>query len=92
MGAVLNYIKKDWEEYPLRLALEIVAWMMSIACSTWMMLTVPTPPLILIYPFFITQCVIFGWSSWSRGSTGLVMNYALLITIDCVALAKMLLQ
>jgi len=92
LTSILGYIKKDWDEYPLRLVLEIIAWAMAIGCSMWMMLTVPTPPLILIYPFFIIQCIICGWASWTRGSTGLVMNFVCLITIDCIALAKMLLQ
>lgn len=57
-----------------------------------MMLTVPTPPFLILYPLFITQCAIFGWSAWSRGSFGMLANYLLLVSIDSIALIRMWLQ
>ena len=57
-----------------------------------MMLTVPNPPFLILYPLFITQCAIFGWSAWSRKSFGMLANYLLLVTIDSIALARMLAQ
>lgn len=87
---ILQWIKNDWNSNPVRCCLEIIAWMMSIACSVIMMLTVPTPPFLLVYPMFIVQCSIFAWSAWTRQSFGLLANYTLLVTIDCIALARLL--
>ena len=86
----IEWIKEDWRASPLRVTLEIAAWVMSIGCSVTMALTVPTPPFLILYPLFITQCAIFGWAAWTRRSTGMLSNYILLVTIDSVALARML--
>lgn len=84
-----HFARKDFEEWPLRFVLEIFAWCLSIGCSTAMMLTVPNPPLILMYPFWMTGCAIYGWSAWTRGSFGMLANYLLLTTIDLIAFIRM---
>jgi hypothetical protein len=85
-----NWIKEDWRSNPLRCFLEILAWLLSIGCAFTMMLTVPTPPFLILYPLFILQCAIFAWASWTRKSLGLLANYMLLVTIDSVALFRMM--
>ncbi len=87
---VINWAKKDYREWPLRFVLEITAWFLSIACSVTMALTVPTPPFLILYPLFIFQCAIFCWAAWTRRSTGMVANYLLLVTIDTIALVRLL--
>lgn len=86
----LEWIKADYTESPSRFVLEVIAWMMSIACAVIMMLTVPTPPFLLLYPMFITQCAIFAWAAWTRKSFGMLSNYMLLVSIDLVALWRLL--
>ena len=86
---VINWIKNDWKENPTRCTLEILAWFLSIFCSVTMMLTVPNPPFLLLYPLFILQCAIFAWAAWTRKSTGMLANYMLLVSIDSVALARL---
>jgi hypothetical protein len=86
---IFNWIREDWRSNPVRCVLEIVAWALSITCSTIMMLTVPTPPLKLMYPLWITQCAIFAWSSSTRKSFGLLANYLLLVSIDVIALIRL---
>jgi hypothetical protein len=86
-----EWIRQDWRSNPVRCLLEILAWVLSIVCSFTMMLTVPTPPFLILYPLFITQCAIFAWASWSRRSFGLLSNYILLTVIDAVALTRLLL-
>lgn len=86
---IVNWIKEDWKSNPLRCVLEILAWIMSIACSVTMMLTVPTPPFLILYPLFITQCAIFAWAAWTRKSSGMLANYILLVSIDSIALIRM---
>lgn len=89
---VANWIRDDWQSNPVRCALEILAWFLSIGCAFTMMLTVPAPPFLILYPLFITQCAIFAWAAWTRRSSGMLANYLLLVTIDSVALLRMLLQ
>ena len=86
---IVNWIKNDWKSNPARCLLEIFAWLLSIICSVTMMLTVPNPPFLVLYPMFITQCGIFAWSAWTRQSFGLLANYVLLVTIDSIALARL---
>jgi hypothetical protein len=92
LASVGNYIREDWRENPARCVLEILAWFMSIGCALTMMLTVPNPPFLILYPIFIAQCVIFAWAARTRGSVGMLANYGLLVTIDTIALVKMWLQ
>jgi hypothetical protein len=89
LASVRDYIREDWRENPVRCVLEIFAWFLSIGCAFTMMLTVPTPPFLILYPLFITQCAIFAWASKTRGSTGMLANYTLLVTIDTIALIRM---
>lgn len=87
---IIVWVREDWNSNPLRCILEILAWVLSIACSVTMMLTVPTPPFLILYPLFILQCAIFAWAAWTRKSLGMLANYMLLVTIDSVALIRMM--
>lgn len=89
---IISWIKEDWQQNPTRCVLEIVAWFLSIFCAVTMMFTVPNPPFLLLYPLFITQCVIFAWAAFTRRSTGMLANYVLLVSIDSVALGRLLSQ
>lgn len=85
-----EWIRDDWNSHPLRFTLEVIAWAMSIGCSIVMAATVPNPPLLYIYPFFIMGCMIYAWAAWTRQSFGMLANYLLLTSIDTVALIRML--
>lgn len=86
----LNWIREDYRSNPLRCMLEIMAWAMSIGCSVTMAVTVPNPPFLILYPLFISQCAIFAWAAWTRRSSGMLANYALLVTIDTIALFRLI--
>lgn len=88
---VFNWIKSDYKSHPVRFVLEVVAWAMSIGCSVTMALTVPNPPLIMMYPVWITGCAIYAGCAYSRRSFGMLANYLLLTTIDTVGLIRMVL-
>ncbi len=90
INGVYRWAKHDFHEWPLRFILEITAWFLSIGCSIVMALTVPTPPFLILYPLFIFQCAIFCWAAWTRRSTGMVANYLLLVTIDSIALFRLI--
>lgn len=84
------WIKEDWESHRVRFFLEILAWAISVGCSLTMAITVPNPPLLAMYPVWISGCAIYAWAAWTRRSFGMLANYLLLTTIDAVGLIRML--
>lgn len=89
---IWQWIKEDWASNPFRFFIEVLAWSLSIGCSITMALTVPHPPLIYIYPFFILGCTMYAWAAWTRKSFGMIANYMLLVTIDSIGLIRMLIN
>lgn len=87
---IFRWIREDYRSHPLRFCLEIIAWAISIGCSITMALTVPNPPLIILYPIWITGCLIYAGCAYSRRSFGMLANYGLLVTIDSVGLVRMI--
>jgi hypothetical protein len=55
-----------------------------------MALTVPNPPLLVLYPVWIAGCSIYAWASYTRKSFGMLANYLLLVSIDTLGLIRML--
>ena len=88
----LEWIKDDYKSNRIRFAIELLAWAISIGCSVTMAATVPTPPLLALYPIWITGCALYAWAAWSRKSFGMLANYILLVSIDMVGLVRMILQ
>jgi len=85
-----DWIRDDWNSHPVRFMFELLAWAISIGCSITMAVTVPTPPLLTLYPIWIVGCGIYAWAAWTRKSFGMLANYILLTTIDTVGLIRML--
>jgi hypothetical protein len=90
MKSTIEWIKNDWNSNKTRFIVEVVAWALSIGCSITMALTVPAPPLLVLYPIWITGCALYAWASWTRRSFGMLANYILLTTIDSIGLIRML--
>jgi len=86
----LEWIRDDYRTNPFRFGVELVAWAISIGCSITMALTVPNPPLPILYPIWITGCSMYAWASWTRRSFGMLANYLLLVSIDSIGLIRML--
>jgi hypothetical protein len=89
---IFQWIKDDYRTNRTRFVVEVVAWAISIGCSVTMALTVPNPPLLMLYPIWISGCGLYAWASWTRGSFGMLANYILLTTIDSVGLIRMIMQ
>jgi hypothetical protein len=89
---IYKWAERDYREWPFRFVIEVLAWAISIGCSITMALTVPTPPLLILYPIWIVGCAMYGWASWTRGSFGMLANYLLLVTIDTVGLIRMIIN
>jgi len=87
---LFDWIRDDWRSCRFRFIIELLAWAISIGCSVTMALTVPNPPLLVLYPVWILGCALYAWASWTRKSFGMLANYILLTTIDTIGLIRML--
>ena len=92
LGDVVKWIQDDYRTNRIRFVVELLAWAISIGCSITMALTVPIPPLLAMYPVWISGCAMYAWAAYTRKSFGMLANYLLLVTIDSVGLARMLLN
>jgi hypothetical protein len=92
VAGIFSWIKDDYRTHPVRFGLELLAWAISIGCSITMAVTVPTPPLVVLYPIWISGCGIYAWAAYTRKSFGMLANYLLLVSIDAVGLSRMLLH
>lgn len=86
---IFEWIKSDFRSNRFRFVIETIAWAISIGCSITMATTVPNPPLLTLYPIWITGCALYAWAAWTRRSFGMLANYLLLTTIDTVGLIRM---
>jgi hypothetical protein len=96
MNTILNnifqWINDDYRTNSFRFGVELIAWAISIGCSIAMALTVPNPPLLVLYPIWMLGCCMYAWAAWTRKSFGMLANYVLLVTIDTVGLVRMLIN
>jgi hypothetical protein len=88
----LEWIRDDYSSNRFRFVVELLAWAISIGCSITMAVTVPNPPLPVLYPIWITGCSLYAWASWTRRSFGMLANYLLLVSIDSVGLIRMIMS
>jgi hypothetical protein len=89
---VYKWAQRDYQDWPFRFYIEVVAWALSIGCCIVMAVTVPNPPLVVMYPIWIVGCSMYCWASWTRGSFGMVANYMLIVCIDSCGLIRMLVK
>jgi hypothetical protein len=89
---IFAWIKDDFRSHPFRFCVELLAWGISIGCSITMALTVPTPPLLVLYPIWIVGCGLYAWAAYTRKSFGMLANYILLTTIDSIGLVRMIIN
>jgi hypothetical protein len=90
IGPTIEWIKDDFRSNPIRFFAELLAWALSIICSLTMAVTVPNPPLLVLYPIWISGCALYAWAAWTRRSFGMLANYILLTSIDTFGLIRML--
>ena len=88
--STVEWIRDDYNTNSFRFSVELAAWAISIGCSITMALTVPNPPLLILYPIWIAGCVMYAWASYTRKSFGMLANYLLLVTIDTIGLVRMI--
>jgi len=91
LTGIFTWIKDDYKTNKFRFCIEVLAWAISVGCSITMALTVPNPPLVYMYPVWITGCALYAWAAYTRKSFGMLANYLLLTTIDTIGLLRMIL-
>ena len=87
-----DWIRDDWNSNRARFTVELLAWAISIGCSITMAVTVPSPPLLALYPVWIAGCAMYAWAAYTRKSFGMLANYILLTAIDTFGLMRMLIN
>ena len=90
LRTTFGWIKDDYTSHKFRFLVELLAWAISIGCSITMATTVPNPPLLILYPIWISGCSMYAWAAYTRRSFGMLANYILLTTIDGIGLIRML--
>ena len=87
--ATIEWIREDYDTDPFRFLIEAMAWAISIGCALGMAFTVPNPPLHILYPVWVTGCIMYCWCAHSRHSFGMLANYVLLTIIDGIGLVRL---
>jgi hypothetical protein len=90
--ATWEYIKKDYHEWPLRFCAEVFSWACSVVSAIIFAASVPEIPVVPLYSIFISGCAAAAWTCWTRGSFGLLANYAFLIFIDAIGLIRYIIK
>ena len=90
LDKTLLWVQSDFKSNGFRFMVELFAWALSIGCSVVMAFTVPHPPLVELYTVWIAGCIMYCWASYSRGSFGMLLNYLALVSIDSIALFRLL--
>lgn len=90
LGRVAKFVEEDWKSNSVRFILELVAWALSISASVVMALTVPNPPLLIVYILWVVGCGLYSWCALTRGSFGMLANYLLLTAIDTYGLIQII--
>ena len=86
----VSFIKDDWHSHPGRLILETINWALNFVIAMTFTLTVPTVPLLIVYPLFFTALSISIYSAISRGSFGLLITSLTIFIIDLVGYYRLL--
>jgi hypothetical protein len=87
---IFDWIKNDWKSNKIRFVLEVFTWAASIFCAVVFAISVPNVPFHILYPVWISGCIIYCWAAYTRRSFGMVANYMLLTFIDTVGFIRYL--
>ena len=84
------FIQRDFHEHPWRLAGECYNWLVSVVVAIIFAATVPNPPLIILYPIWLSGLFIIIACAKSRGSFGLLMGASSMALIDTIGYIRLL--
>jgi hypothetical protein len=86
----LEWIKDDYSTHPFRFIVEVIAWIFSITCSIILAVTIREPAFYILYPLWISGCIMYAWAAFTRQSFGMLANYFLLASIDLIGFVRYL--
>jgi hypothetical protein len=86
----LDWIKDDYSTHPFRFIVEVIAWVFSITCSIILAVTIREPAFYILYPLWISGCIMYAWAAFTRQSFGMLANYFLLASIDLIGFVRYL--
>lgn len=86
----LDWIKDDYSTHPFRFIVEVIAWIFSITCSIILAVTIREPAFYILYPLWISGCIMYAWAAFTRQSFGMLANYFLLASIDLIGFVRYL--
>jgi hypothetical protein len=86
----LEWIKDDYSTHPFRFIVEVIAWVFSITCSIILAVTIREPAFYILYPLWISGCIMYAWAAFTRQSFGMLANYFLLASIDLIGFVRYL--
>lgn len=84
------FIQRDFHSHPWRLMGECYNWFVSVLVAIIFAVTVPNPPLIILYPIWISGLFIVILCAKSRGSFGLLMGASSMAFIDTIGYIRLL--
>jgi hypothetical protein len=85
-----TWIRQDFASNPWRVAGECYNWMVSVLTAIIFAATVPNPPLLLLYPLWLSGLIIMCFCARSRGSFGLFMGCISMAVIDIIGYVRLL--
>ncbi|MGA1049786.1 MAG: hypothetical protein ACO3UU_17410 [Minisyncoccia bacterium] len=85
-----DWIKRDFESHPWRLIGECYNWIISVIVAIIFAVTVPNPPLHILYPMWLSGLFIIIACAKSRGSFGLLMGASSMALIDTIGYIRLL--
>jgi hypothetical protein len=85
-----DWIKEDYSIHPFRFIVEVIAWIFSITCSIILAVTIREPAFYILYPLWISGCIMYAWAAFTRQSFGMLANYFLLASIDLIGFVRYL--
>lgn len=88
LQVTIDYVKRDYQSWPLRFSVEMLAWFASLISGFIMSVTLPNPPWVPLYCVWVCCTAMFAWSAWTRGSVGMMSNFILLNIIDTIGLIR----
>jgi hypothetical protein len=87
---MIHLLLNDYSSNPVRFFLETFGWLCSVSASVVLASTVQNPPMEMIFCLWLSGSACYLWAAYSRRSFGMLGNYAFLLLVDSVGLARLL--
>ncbi|CAB4164130.1 hypothetical protein UFOVP1146_66 [uncultured Caudovirales phage] len=89
--SLIKFYRDDYNSYPLRWIVETLAWIATLVNTVTITLTVPAVPWLFCYPLWISACLAYAWSQWTRKSSMGVTSCLAFAALDGIGLTRLLL-